>query len=623
MADDSGIVMDPRDNQGNLFTNFFGGVSTATGNAARFAQAASIGAVRGAGGVVGLFWRPAPVDSLITYQLDTELSELVDESKRENGRFSSEFANLSVRLAIFGYLEAGSYWQSAPRPIEGFSVTHPEHQSIGMLLASNKIPALFRGFSPKLIGPEYNRSLSRGKGRVSSGIIKEFETDTDLLVMHDVARETIYIIWQGTQSKVDGLNDVRFFPRFWPYRHQGGEKFYASRGFVRSHEAVINDLTAVVKEMWSTGKYKRIFTTGHSLGGILAHLNAHAMSYIMETELEATGLPLEERLVCYTIGSPKGMGWRLRNDYFKRVPHTYRMRNDEDIVARLPAPNRHHVGIPIIMDELRFIINYDETKGFTSDREKIGELVSDHGTANYLSNLLGLESRIRSTAAQSKALEDVFVSMTQLDQTYEWEVLTPTEKSKSVEIARFIKLPVTPVSLSPANSSRLKEAFGESVTIEVTTYLLYYASKLVETHDFRGGKKDDDGKPLQDVQEVSINIFREAFSELALDEDKEMNMEKIRYRIIFDRIDQDSDGLLTAGEFVRATSAMKGQAFSLETTNEELLEKLRAEFENVYALIEESYPGDPRLELTSVSFAEFFVWAKLTGYALSALQIAL
>mmetsp|Transcript_9162 Transcript_9162/g.13405 ORF Transcript_9162/g.13405 Transcript_9162/m.13405 type:complete len:91 (+) Transcript_9162:194-466(+) len=76
MADDSGIVMDPRDNQGNLFTNFFGGVSTVTGNAARFAQAASIGAVRGAGGVVGLFWRPAPVDSLITYELDSELREL-------------------------------------------------------------------------------------------------------------------------------------------------------------------------------------------------------------------------------------------------------------------------------------------------------------------------------------------------------------------------------------------------------------------------------------------------------------------------------------------------------------------------------------------------------------------
>mmetsp|Transcript_9162 Transcript_9162/g.13403 ORF Transcript_9162/g.13403 Transcript_9162/m.13403 type:complete len:412 (+) Transcript_9162:593-1828(+) len=411
--------------------------------------------------------------------------------------------------------------------------------------------------------------------------------------MHDIARETIYIVWQGTQSRVDGLNDIRFFPRFWPYRHNGGERFYASRGFVRSHEAVINDL------------------------------NAHAMSYIMESELEATGLPLEERLVCYTIGSPKGVGWRLRNDYFKRVPHTYRMRNDEDIVARLPAPNRHHVGIPIIMDEYRFIINYDEAKGFTSDREKIGELVSDHGTANYLSNLLGLESRIRSTEAQSQMLDEIFVSMVQLDQTYEWEVLTPTEKSKSVEIARYIKLPVSPVSLSPTNSARLKEAFGESVTIDVTSYLLYYASKLVETHDFRGGKKDDNGKPFPDVQEVSINIFREAFSELVLDDDREMNIEKIRYRVIFDRIDQDSDGLLTAGEFVRASSAMKGQAFSLETTDEQLLEKLREEFKNVYALIEESYPEDPRLELTSVSFVEFFVWAKLTGYALSALQIGL
>mmetsp|Transcript_11822 Transcript_11822/g.17134 ORF Transcript_11822/g.17134 Transcript_11822/m.17134 type:complete len:230 (-) Transcript_11822:1263-1952(-) len=209
-----------------------------------------------------------------------------------------------------------------------------------MLLLENKFPSLFQGISPDFIGSEYDRELSTGRGRIDSGLIKEYETDTDLIVMHDVAAETIYIVWQGTQSRVDMKNNLAYLPRYWPYRHQNGKRLHASRGFVRSHESVSLDLIALLKEMWSTGKYKKIFCTGHSLGGILAHLNAHALSYAMEEELEATGLPPEERLVCYTIGSPKGMTWNLRNDYFKRVPHTYRIRNDEDVVPRLPRTRR-------------------------------------------------------------------------------------------------------------------------------------------------------------------------------------------------------------------------------------------------------------------------------------------
>mmetsp|Transcript_43275 Transcript_43275/g.169369 ORF Transcript_43275/g.169369 Transcript_43275/m.169369 type:complete len:624 (+) Transcript_43275:287-2158(+) len=621
MVSPSRAVALPRARDKNVLEMAFGGVIGAVGSTARFAQAATLGAANLFQGAFNFIWKLKPQPSLIEYPTNYEPTKIVDEDNREPGKFSIKFAELAVRMSIFAYLESGLYWKSDKRPVEHFSVTRPSEQSIGMLLVENRFPSLFYGIYPDFIGPEYDRVLSKGRGKISSGLIKEYETDTDLIVMHDVAAETIYIVWQGTQSRTDMKTDVAFLPRYWPYRHKDGKRLYASRGFVRSHESVSKDLIAVVKEMWSTGKYKKIFCAGHSLGGILAHLNAHAMSYAMEEELEATGLRPEERLVCYTIGSPKGMTWDLRNDYFRRVPHTYRMRNDEDIVPRLPVPMRHHVGIPVLMDELHFLINFDEERTvLTADKENIGETISDHNTGNYLSNLLGLKSRLRVSAEKSDALERAYVSMVQLDREYEWEVLMPTEKSKEKEVARYVKPGVDPVSLNAEATEIIRKAYGSAVSDDILNHLVYYGSKLVESHDFNPRKNGFDAEPVIDVQELHINIFRMAFCELVLDKDKDRNLKRVQYRLVFDKHDWDKDGLLSPMEFLRIAKALNGEKLPADLEDDELVEMLHVEFRKLYQIMNEPYPVDPAMELRTVSFAEFYVWAELNGHDLAAIQ---
>ncbi|KAJ8903325.1 hypothetical protein NDN08_004433 [Rhodosorus marinus] len=582
------------------------------GNMLRFGQSVTLAA--------GLWTRnlvtsaEESVESSIKYPVNFELDEMTQETKRESGRFSIEFATLAARLACFSYLEGGMYWRSDTRPVDSFHVTHPSQFSIGMLAASNKIPAFVQGFEPDLI-PEsvvvngesvpLDTQLASGWGRVNSGLLKEFDSDTDVVIMHDVKKETIYIMWQGTQSNTDAINDVRFLPRYWPY---GNKSYFASEGFVRSHEAVIMDVRNTIEKLWSTNQYKKIFVVGHSLGGILANLNAHALSYLMQKELEETGLPKEERLVCYTFGAPRGMTWELRNDYNERVPHSYRFRNDEDIVPRIPSPNKYHAGIPIILDEHRVVLNFDESaiSSFIDDKSEISEAFSDHHISSYLSHIIGLQSRLRVTPEQSDQIEKAFASLVEpTDQKQAWTILQPTEKSKTNPLARYLKVGVDPVPLPAGVKAILQEAFGkEKVTDEICDNLLYYSSKLNETHIF-------DLENSEDVQEVSINCFRTSFSELVLESDKALNIDKLRYRLAFDQMDSDKNGLLSPREFVQAAMTVRGEGdLSKETEDEEIINSLRKEFKECYNHMKVPYPEDPNMELSTVSFTEFYIWAK-------------
>ena len=110
----------------------------------------------------------------------------------------------------------------------------------------------------------------------------------------------------------------------WP---QGGK---VHRGFKEALEEVWLDLLPYIRQL--DGKGCNIWMTGHSLGAALATLCAGRYGNVQAV---------------YTFGSP-----RVGNDFFKEQygVNTYRIVNNDDIVARVPPPGAYrHVG------ELKFI----------------------------------------------------------------------------------------------------------------------------------------------------------------------------------------------------------------------------------------------------------------------------
>ena len=109
--------------------------------------------------------------------------------------------------------------------------------------------------------------------------------------------------------------------------HQGGK---VHRGFKEALEEVWLDLLPYIRQLDNKGC--TIWMTGHSLGAALATLCAGRYGNVQGV---------------YTFGSP-----RLGNDVFKEKfdVNTYRIVNNDDIVARVPPPGAYvHVG------ELKFI----------------------------------------------------------------------------------------------------------------------------------------------------------------------------------------------------------------------------------------------------------------------------
>jgi hypothetical protein len=90
-----------------------------------------------------------------------------------------------------------------------------------------------------------------------------------------------------------------------------------------------------------------IICTGHSLGGALAMLCAYSMStgtLFRELFDTATVTHPRRRILCYTFGSPRLGNVRLSHAYNIHVPETYRVINENDLVARVGLCWQEHAG---------------------------------------------------------------------------------------------------------------------------------------------------------------------------------------------------------------------------------------------------------------------------------------
>ena len=146
--------------------------------------------------------------------------------------------------------------------------------------------------------------------------IEDDPTDTQVLVAGK--DDHLIITFRGTSNGRDAMVDLNFFKTDAP-----GGNGRVHRGFQRSLDGVWDELLEAINEL---GAGKKLFVTGHSLGGALA-------------QLAAFGFALKEFPVAgvYVFGSPRVGNQAFRTAYNALLEGvTFLHINNEDIVPQIP-----------------------------------------------------------------------------------------------------------------------------------------------------------------------------------------------------------------------------------------------------------------------------------------------
>ncbi|THF83667.1 lipase family protein [Cohnella fermenti] len=132
--------------------------------------------------------------------------------------------------------------------------------------------------------------------------------------------EEVVVAFRGTSSTSDWLSDAIAYQMKFPYAKNAGQ---THRGFTQIYKSARADIMEVLHGI---GKEKRIYVTGHSLGGALATLCV--MDVAANCPFRAHGM--------YSFGSPRVGDPAFVRAYSEAVPNSHRVSNLFDAVPYLP-----------------------------------------------------------------------------------------------------------------------------------------------------------------------------------------------------------------------------------------------------------------------------------------------
>lgn len=144
----------------------------------------------------------------------------------------------------------------------------------------------------------------------------------------------ILIVFRGSDEIIDYLRDMKLRKKVIPY---GGvnPKIKVHTGFIQAYKKI----REIMHDNLNKENPKRIFITGHSLGGALATLCAVDIDYNMNDDF---GIDI----TCIVFGCPKVGNKEFVQSYDSRITEHFRIVNGSDIVPHLPRwwQNYWHVG---------------------------------------------------------------------------------------------------------------------------------------------------------------------------------------------------------------------------------------------------------------------------------------
>lgn len=209
----------------------------------------------------------------------------------------------------------------------------------------------------------YSCTVPDGLGIVGSERILDEVTDT--CGMAYFTADTLYIAFQGSESRQDWLNDFKIIKA----EHAG---IRAHRGFAMCARAVIKRVKAIIAALPD----HRIVLTGHSLGGAIAVLVAVALR--------------PEALKVITFGQPRVSTRRelqlaLYGEYIRVV-------NGSDVVARSPWLGYSHAGTLLYLTNTqRKIVDPGHLRMFWDRLPTVLQRATDHSMTQYLKELQACE----------------------------------------------------------------------------------------------------------------------------------------------------------------------------------------------------------------------------------------
>lgn len=161
-------------------------------------------------------------------------------------------------------------------------------------------------------------------GRLAPTIVS---TATDTQVRVEVYDSIAYVVFPGTASATDWKTDAKIRKEPW----FDGASGRVHRGFKAATESV---LSAIIKTLPAG---HRITVAGHSLGGALAMLTAHALAREDKFAQLASPGTAEIGIEVYTFGQPRVGNWVFASDYNAALHDvTFRVVNAGDPVPKVP-----------------------------------------------------------------------------------------------------------------------------------------------------------------------------------------------------------------------------------------------------------------------------------------------
>lgn len=202
-----------------------------------------------------------------------------------------------------------------------------------------------------------------------------------------VAKENknMYIAFRGANTVNDYLRDLDVFYKAYPPSKRLFFKPKVHMGFFTGYESVKPD---IVKAIQSNPDIENILITGHSMGAALAVYCA----FDMNREFKTRNLSI----ILYTFGCPEVGNGPFVNKFKKELKNSYRVVNDEDIVAKINIPGLTHVPTMVLLNGNGITVNPSKAirlKESLDDPIAIitGEAVKDHLSKNYVKALENIE----------------------------------------------------------------------------------------------------------------------------------------------------------------------------------------------------------------------------------------
>jgi len=136
------------------------------------------------------------------------------------------------------------------------------------------------------------------------------------------SQDSVLIAFRGTQSDPDWVSDAQVFQRSYPYAPNSG---MVHDGFLSIYESCRDEIMNIYNTL---PFHKKIYITGHSLGGALATL--HALDVALNTNFY--------QIIMYNYGSPRVGDTTFKRVYRSYVPISIRFVNFYDLVPKFPPP---------------------------------------------------------------------------------------------------------------------------------------------------------------------------------------------------------------------------------------------------------------------------------------------